>query len=541
MSGQLNNTLKMLSGNVGTLSSMQRGLEKEGLRVAANGIIAQSDHPAGLGSALSHPAITTDYSEALLELITRVHKDPGKLLQNINELHAFVHSELPEDEVLWAGSMPCRLAGEESVRIADYGPSNPGRLKHIYRVGLANRYGRIMQCIAGVHYNFSLADRFWKVYGQLPDISKQQASSQASINSPELMQQIRTGGYFALIRNFRRWSWLLMYLFGASPVLDQSFLNGKPHRLEKLADDTYGLPFATSLRMSDLGYQNNAQASLKICFNYLHTYTRTLFNATHTPYPSYESIGILNNGIYQQLNTNLLQIENEYYNTIRPKRVTLPGEKPLQALDRRGVEYIEVRCLDLNPYFAAGVDIEQLTFMDAFLLTCMLAESPLISDEECVMVDNNFAAVVENGRSPDCRLSFIHHNEIKTDSVVASAQPILDKMHQVAEQLDLDAESHRHRSALVAMQQRLLDPSLTPSARVLEDVMKNNSYENWMLQISQSHKNYYLSNPLPEDLLMKLQQQSTSSRAAAAKLLKDDQRPFTEYLQDFLADSEQRA
>ena len=257
MPSDLNNTLDILKGETGSLDSVSRGIEKEGLRVNSNGYISQTDHPAGLGSALTHPDITTDYSEALLELITRVHKDPHELLDNLSELHVLVHSQLPENEVLWAGSMPCGLQGDESIRIASYGDSNLGRLKHIYRIGLAHRYGRIMQSIAGLHYNFSLDDQFWHAYSRLPHVGNIGVAN-TDLIPPDLMQGIKNEGYFALIRNFRRWSWLLLYLFGASPVLHESFLDGKKHRLQKLADETYGLPTATSLRMSDLGYQNNA-------------------------------------------------------------------------------------------------------------------------------------------------------------------------------------------------------------------------------------------------------------------------------------------
>ncbi|MDK6792829.1 glutamate--cysteine ligase, partial [Escherichia coli] len=75
--------------------------------------------------------------------------------------------------------------------------------------------------------------------------------------STENERDYQSAAYIALIRNFRRYSWLLMYLFGASPALDKGFLRGRAHQLEELDGDTLYLPYATSLRMSDLGYQSN--------------------------------------------------------------------------------------------------------------------------------------------------------------------------------------------------------------------------------------------------------------------------------------------
>ena len=135
------------------------GLEREALRVAPDGYISQVPHPAALGSALTHPLITTDYSEALLEFITPPLPDAEATLQGLDEIHRFVYPRIG-DELLWSASMPCILAGEASIPIADYGRSNRGQMKHVYRRGLAWRYGRIMQVIAGIHFNFSLPDDF---------------------------------------------------------------------------------------------------------------------------------------------------------------------------------------------------------------------------------------------------------------------------------------------------------------------------------------------------------------------------------------------
>ena len=247
------------SARLGRLGRLRRGLEKEGLRVDANGHIAQTPHPQALGSKLTHPHITTDYSEALLEYITPVYSEPREALAFLSDLHTFTYHHL-DNEWIWPGSMPSRLSGNGSVPIADYGSSNVSTMKHVYRKGLDVRYRRIMQAIAGVHYNVSLPEDMWHALREM----------EKATNIP--FNDYRSTRYFGMIRHFRRHSWLLLYLFGASPAIDKSFLpEGKvPEKLQSLSDDTYFAPYATTLRMSDLGYQNKVQSQLKICFNSLH-------------------------------------------------------------------------------------------------------------------------------------------------------------------------------------------------------------------------------------------------------------------------------
>ncbi|MBB3189636.1 glutamate--cysteine ligase [Halomonas cerina] len=431
---------------------LRRGIEKEGLRVDARGRIARTPHPAALGSKLTHPHITTDYSEALLEYITPVYSRPGEALGFLADLHRFSYRRLG-DELIWPASMPGRLDGNDSVSIADYGDSNVGTMKTVYRRGLDVRYGRIMQAIAGVHYNVSLPDDLWALLRELDD------EADTSLND------YRSARYFGLIRNFRRYSWLLLYLFGASPALDRSFLprGDVPKGLIPHGDATLVSPYATSLRMSDLGYQNKVQAQLKICFNSLSNYVNTLRHAISTPWPNYAAKGVREDGEWRQLNANILQIENEYYSDIRPKRVTRHDETPSQALEARGVEYIEVRCLDLDPFLPLGIDETQVRFLDTFLIWCLLAESPWIPDEECDRLDDNRRRVVERGRDPALRL--VHDGARR--SIADWGHAIFAELGEVAALLDLAEEGTPHAEALDALAPRLDDPALTPSGRLL--------------------------------------------------------------------------
>lgn len=311
MSELLNRRLSLLGADLPLLKQCLHGIERECLRVTDEGRLAQTPHPDALGSALTNEQITTDYSESLLEFITPALADPAKVLESLEQTHRFVYSKLG-DEYLWSPSMPCTLPAEEDIPIAEYGSSNIGKLKHVYRKGLALRYGRTMQCIAGIHYNFSLPEALWPLL-------------RAAEGGGEPDRDYQSSAYIALIRNFRRYSWLLMYLFGASPALDKGFMRGRPHQLEELDAETLYLPYATSLRMSDLGYQSNAQAGLTPCYNNLASYTDSLRKAVGTPYPPYVEVGTHVDGEWVQLNTNILQIENEYYSNIRPSASPIPA------------------------------------------------------------------------------------------------------------------------------------------------------------------------------------------------------------------------
>jgi glutamate--cysteine ligase len=417
------------------LLGIRRGIEKESLRAAADGTLAVTPHPAALGSALTHPHITTDYSESQLELITAVHATPETCLEELLRIHQFTVRALG-DEMLWVSSMPCRLPADETIPIGRYGASNVGRAKSVYRMGLAYRYGRRMQTISGIHYNWSMP----------------------GVGSDE---------YFALIRNFRRHAFLLLYLFGASPAVCSSFLDGRQHDLRTLADGTMGMPHATSLRMGRLGYQSDAQASLAVSYNSLDGYAASLHDALTRPYPAYEAVGILGpGGEYNQLATSLLQIENEFYGTIRPKRVIFPGERPLHALRERGVEYVEVRLLDLDPFVPVGIKAQTLRFLDVFLLHCLLADSPPDTPAEIAQIGRNQNRTAAFGREPGLRLER-GRGEV---TLVDWAAELLAAFAPAAAALDAVHGTSDHADAVRSAEAMLQDPSLLPSARVL-DVM----------------------------------------------------------------------
>ena len=421
------------------LHGIRRGIEKESLRALPSGNLARTPHPAALGSPLTHPHITTDYSESQLELITGVHAGVDDCLAELTQIHQFVYRTLaasescPGDEQLWVGSMPCGLPPDENIPIGSYGNSNIARAKSVYRMGLAHRYGRRMQTISGIHYNWSL-----------PGLSNEE--------------------HFALIRNFRRHAFLLLLLFGASPAVCTSFVAGREHGLQTLSEHTLYQPHATSLRMGRLGYQSDAQATLAVSYNSLESYAASLHGALTQPYAPYEAIGIKNlGGEYNQLATTLLQIENEFYGTIRPKRVIQPGERPLHALRQRGVEYIEVRCMDLDPFVPVGIAAPTLRFLDVFLLHCLLQDSPPDTPAEIAALGRNQHRTAAFGREPGLQLE----RNGREVPLVDWAVQLLDECEPIAAALDAVHSSTDYSAALAGARAGLAAMDTLPSARVL--------------------------------------------------------------------------
>lgn len=507
--------LSRLEANRSLLTQTLRGIEKEGLRVDEQGILARTPHPAGLGSALTNEHVTTDYSESLLELITGTHDNVDALLAELTATHRHVYSVL-DHELIWNQSMPATLPAEADIPIAWYGTSNTGMLKHVYRRGLAERYGKTMQCIAGVHYNFSLPEALWSVLDTQPGTD----------------QDRRSRGYIGLIRNFTRYSWLLMYLFGAAPALARDFLRDGEHGLQRLGDHTLYLPHATSLRMSDLGYQNNAQAGLTPCYNDLDSYIDSLRRAVSTPYAPYEKVGTKVDGEWVQLNTNILQIENEYYSSIRPKRVTYTGERPIQALMARGVQYVEARCLDINPFLPLGIDVTEARFLDAFLLYCALSDSPPLGGCECGAATSNFLKVVKEGRRPGLKLERAGQQLEMKDW----ANALLDGIAPIIELLDRANGTGLHAQSLAEQRTKVADASLTPSAKVLAEMReRGESFEAFALRYSRQHAATLQGEPLPAEEQARFESMASESLAEQAELEKQPEGDFDTFVAAYQA------
>ena len=500
-------------GAARALGALQRGVEKESLRVAADGALAQTEHPRALGAPLTHPHITTDYSEALIEFVTAVHTDIDALLDELFALHAFTHQNLGEEK-LWVNSMPCIVRGEEQIPIARYGQCNIARMKEVYRNGLQLRYGGFMQTIAGVHFNFSLPRDFWAAFLQC---------------KPQAMQAQQSAHYFALIRNFHRLSWLGCYLFGASPAVCKSFMQGREHLLDELDSRSYYSPWATSLRLSKLGYSSNAQADIAVNYNGVDEFVASLRRAIQTPHPPYQQFGVKVDGQYRQLNANLLQIENEFYSVIRPKRVCQSGESPTRALATRGVEYVEVRSLDLNPFAPTGIDADCVRFFDLLLLYCMLSPSAPLEPREWRRTVENRRRVVLYGRKPNLLLC-TERGEVEMNQL---ARTVFDDLAPLAQLLDAQCEHGRHVESLNAQRAKIDEPTRTPSAQILSQMKQYESFYEFADALAQQHQQLFKNATLSPTQAETMQQLAADSHQHLQELERDTQPPFDDFLADY--------
>lgn len=509
----------LLTRGDASVAGGRRGVEKESLRVTSDGYLAQTPHPQALGSALTNQFITTDFSEALLEFVTPALGSTWEALQVVCDIHQFTYQRL-DDELLWCASMPCRLPADPDIPLARYGDSNVGRMKTIYRRGLGHRYGRNMQTIAGVHFNYSLPESFWPGYRELlaEDVDD---------------NEFRSIHYLGLIRNFRRFGWIVLYLFGASPALCKSFGGGSARSMPALDSKTWYEPYGTSLRMSDLGYNNKTQAGITISLNRLDEYIRDLSEAIRTPEPAYEKIGVIQNGEYQQLNTNKLQIENEYYSPIRPKRVAHSGERPTAALRRGGIEYVEIRSLDLNIFDPAGINQNAMRFIEAFLIYCLLEDSPPFDAGSLEEAIRNQSLTAKRGREPGLQLQ----RDGKPVYLSDWAREIVGKVEAVAELIDRHEDDGSYRDSVSVAAAHVAEPDSTPSARLLQELRDSkSSFFEFALDLARRHKAYFSSiAPMPPERAQRMEKEAVESIQRQRDIEAADDMSFEDYLARYFA------
>ena len=504
-------------GAAQVLRGITRGYERECLRVDRAGKLARTPHPSALGAKLTHPWITTDYSEALLEFITPPSQDPEFPLTFLRDIHRFSAQQL-QGEYLWAASMPCVLGTDADIPIANYGSSNAARFKAVYREGLGLRYGRQMQTIAGAHFNWSLPADFWLA---LKDCCCAKGTGQDFVSER----------YFGLVRNFLRYGWLIPYLFGASPAICETFLQGRASDLPELVPGTRYGPYATSLRMSDLGYQNRAQANLRVSVNSLAEYAQALETAIRTPDPFYQELGVREGAHWKQLNANLLQTESEYYAGIRPKRIGKLGERPAKALSTYGVQYVEMRLFDLNPFVDIGVAPEQSTFADVLLLMCLFRSSPPITSREQSENDENKRRIVSRGRQPNLQL--LAHN--REQPFRPLAHDLFDDMQPFAEMLDAAYGGRRYHSTMQALRQRIDQPDNTPSAQVIAGALEQGSFFNFTMALSQQHTQSLQATALDAATQARFVASVETSRSELQQIEAAEQGSFEDFVASYYA------
>lgn len=493
------------------LREIRVGVEREALRVDDRGGLSARPHPAAFGAALTHPHVTTDYSEAMLELITPPD-ERARTRVFLDDLHRCVYAGLGP-ELLWCGSMPCVTAADAEVPLARYGDSNLGRMKTVYRRGLGHRYGRAMQVIAGMHFNCSLPPAFWR-----------QEAGGAADDADRISAR-----YFDLLRNLLRCGWLTAYLFGASPAICRSFVEHLPANLEAFTPGTYRGPEATSLRLGDIGYRNRQETELGVQadYNSLDAYIDSLARATRTPCPAYRRIGLRAGERRLQLNANLLQIENEYYSTVRPKCVPRGDEKPSRGLRERGVEYVELRALDVDPWEPCGIGRAELDFLTALVLYCLLEDSPPLAPADYPVLDRNLQRVAHHGRAPGLALQ---RGGGETPLRTWAAE-LLDGVGRVCALLDRAHGGGAFRAAWGAQRDKVADVARTPSAQLTAQLAaRGEGYVEWTLAQSRRHREHFRGRPPPAALAARFARWAERSRAEQAELERGDGRSFDEYL-----------
>jgi glutamate--cysteine ligase len=518
---KLTERLSQLAQRPELFKQFNRGIERETLRYNPDGGIATTPHPQALGAASSNQWITTDFAESLLEFITPVSHDVDTVIDQLSDIHHFTQRQLAENEKLWPLSVPCYVSNEESIQLAQYGTSNSGRMKTLYREGLKRRYGSLMQVISGVHFNFSFPDAFWdQWFGEQTESERANSKSDA---------------YFGLIRNYYRFGWLIPYFFGASPAICPSFLRGRVSDLpfENIGKTLY-LPYATSLRLSDLGYTNSAQSVLKIGFNSLEHYLDGVHDAIRTPSEEFAKIGVKVGHEYRQLNSNVLQIENELYAPIRPKRVAKPGEKPSAALKRGGVEYVEIRSLDVNPFSPIGVNHDQVRFLDLFLTWATLSESDEMSDCELECWRSNWNKVVIEGRKPNLELKIGCDGEVLTLSTWAHR--VMDELYTIAELFDQAHGGDQYRAVCQRLTTWINDPEQTLSAQFLSKLKDEGCLINLGTKLGETYAQHNTQHQYRyySDEVMQSEVASSLARQAAADQAEEIE--FDDFLAAYFAD-----
>lgn len=514
--------LKKQSSSLG-FDGLRRGIEKENLRVNKKGELATSSHPSALGSSLCHQEITTDFSESLVEVITPPRAKPSQSLADLKSITAFVNHAI-KDELLWPYSMPPEIQTVEDIILAQYGVSNAAKLKTLYRKGLAYRYGKIMQIIAGIHYNISLPIPFLLA---LKQIEKSQEDDQTYISSC----------YMHLVRQFYAYYWILPYLFGTSPAcMKTSLMHDVDFKLDALDKQSVYAPFATSLRLSQLGYHNKHEDQLNISYESIDQYARSLLKATQKSIPDYARIGVKGKEGYRQISDAVLQIENEYYIPIRPKRVIKCGERSSSALLTSGVEYIEIRAIDLNPLKPTGIGLKDMAFLEVFAVFCAIQPEfdQTRFKKYCNKSRENFIRVATRGRDP--ALSLVHRG--KEVPFYDHAKALFKKLGVVARLMDSSINTPRYEKALKHQETKIEDVTETPSAMMLSKYNASGlTMTDFIMQLAQENNQALNKNELTPAQMEEFTAKAIRSIQKQRMQEEKDTLSFDAYLANYFKDT----
>ena len=500
------------------LTNSKIGLEKEALRVDKNGTISLKMHPSIFGSSLTNKYITTDYSESLIEVVTPPCNSHKEALDYLENIIGFIYRGL-DDEYLWPASMPCIIAGDKSIPIAYYGTSNAARMKTTYRRGLGNRYGRVMQVISGIHFNYSFSDSFWESYKDYKNI-------QANL------KDFKSEQYFCVSRNLLRNDWLIAYLFGCSPAVCKSYLSGKDTRMESFDEHTFYEKYATSLRMGDIGYQNNKEEDMgvNVDYNSLRNYSSSLNRAIKTESKEYQKIGVHSDGYYKQINASTLQIENEYYSSVRPKPDPNLKTRPSIALTESGVKYIELRSIDNNIFLNTGIDLCQMHFIELLIIHSLFGENTSITNEEYLDIKSNLKKVAHDGRNKKLKLNL----NGKETEINLAVKEILNEISLIAKILDKFSNSQKYQDCVKKQEEKLLNNNFLPSNIVIDE-MKNKNYSFYELCMDNiwKQKEYFYNMTKNDDIISMLEKETRESNLVRKQMEANNKESYEDYIENY--------
>ena len=420
------------------------GIEWESLRVHSDGKLSLTPHPEVFGDKLTNPLVTTDFSESQIEIITPTFNTIDEAFDTFSLLSDLVNASLPEDEYLWFQSIPCILPYWDQIPIAQY--SEDGEDSQRYREELAKKYGVKKQMISGVHFNFSFSDEF---------LEKLYAIEGSGMSFKEFKNSV----YLKIARNYIRYCWLIIYLTGCSIGSHKTFSNDCIHLMD--AQDDYGSYYSTrgpSFRNASCGYKNLIEL-----------------------YPSYNSVEEFTNDVRKFIDNGDLSEAKELYTQIRLK--PKDPKDLLNSLDNDGIEYIEVRTLDINPFYKCGLVRHDMKFLHLFLIYMYLKDE---SDYEAWQEEakTNEENVAERAYVESMRL--IKDGEEVT--IKEWAADIINEMFGMCEVLGINEPQ-----TLNLMLNRIANPDITYGKRLLE-LIKEDGYINAHMELSKNNKKTSINN-----------------------------------------------
>ncbi|MHA0857261.1 bifunctional glutamate--cysteine ligase GshA/glutathione synthetase GshB [Paenibacillus sp. CMAA1364] len=403
----------------------QFGLEKENVRVDRKGRLALTPHPKAFGNKMENPYIQTDFSESQIEMITPALGSIDEMYQFMEALQDIVTLEL-KDEYLWPSSNPPKLPEDHEIPIAKM--NDP--IEDNYRSELADKYGRKRQLLSGIHYNFSFDEGFLRKLHVLK-------------GEQEGFKEFKDGLYFKVARNLLRYRWFLIYLTGASPVFDKTYIDRCVDLGEPLDRDSFYFPNMNSLRNSPCGYRN--EKSLYVSFHSMEDYVQDL------------------NELIQS--EKLLSVK-EFYSPVRVK--TAIGDDPLQELKEDGVAYLELRFIDLNPLYKIGISKDKMKFIHLFILFMLLKNDETFSVEDQKIADMNHDQLITEGIT-----GRLHDQVDKSTTMQEKALACIEEMQEIVRLLMPKNEEFLH--ILNDEKEKISHPELN-YASILKSKIQESSY-----------------------------------------------------------------